>query len=422
MTSDASYVVPSTRPTNTPLPLVAISSDQDEEGIDCSPCCSNDILRRIFRNIFYGQILSLCLCGTGVSSQLLSDRGVNTPTAQNFLNYFLLSSIYGTMLVFRKGENAFLPVLRQRGWRYLLLAFIDVEANYVIVYAYQFTNLTSIQLLDCSTIPAVLLLSWLFLYKRYLVTHIIGVGICLVGIAVLIWADVLEGKGGSGDNRVLGDVLCLTGSILYAIGNVGEEFLVKQNSRIEYLGMVGLFGSIISGIQLAALEHHELASVNWSGTIIVFYLIFIASMFLFYSMVSVVVEKSSALMFNLSILTADFYTLIFGIFMFNYQFHELYFVSFDLVIIGSLIYSIRETERRDPDEPRNICCLICHCCKDDNAQTSSVRTESGIGTANNTMMYGATAYPETTDIKHCPLHGRQVPFLQQPINAVETYA
>ncbi len=49
---------------------------------------------------------------------------------------------------------------------------------------------------------------------------------------------------------VLGDALCLSAAVLYGAGNVGEEYLVKQNSRIEYLGMIGLFGSIISGIQL----------------------------------------------------------------------------------------------------------------------------------------------------------------------------
>ncbi|KAM3721764.1 Solute carrier family 35 member [Dirofilaria immitis] len=433
------YTVPSTKrmstPRNTLVQLGAISSYQEEEGIDCSPCCNNHVLRRTFRNIVYGQILSLCLCGTSVGSQLLSNRRVNTPTAQSFLNYFLLSSIYGTLLVFRKGENAFLPVLRQRGWRYLLLALIDVEANYIIVYAYQFTNLNSIQLLDCSTIPMVLLLSWLFLSTRYLLTHIIGVGICLLGITVLIWADALEGKEGSGDNRVLGDILCLTGSILYAVSNVGEEFLVKQNSRLEYLGMVGLFGSIISGIQLAVLEHRELALINWSSTIIVFYLLFAACMFLFYSMVSVVVQKSSALMFNLSVLTADFYALVFGLFMFKFEFHALYFVSFALVIFGSFIYSIRETEKRDPDEPRNLVCLLCHCCTNNDdqslgvpqqyvAQTSSAQTGSGIGTIDNTMICsGPTTHPKTTNIKHCPIHGRQAFFSQQqqPTDAMETY-
>lgn len=52
--------------------------------------------------------------------------------------------------------------------------------------------------MDCATIPTVLLLSCLFLSARYLVTHIIGVMVCLIGIAMLIWADVLEGKGLSG--------------------------------------------------------------------------------------------------------------------------------------------------------------------------------------------------------------------------------
>ncbi|VDN06941.1 unnamed protein product [Thelazia callipaeda] len=405
---------------------VAVQSYQDdEEGIDCSPCCSNDAVRRTFRNIVYGQILSLCLCGTGVSSQLLSNKEVNTPTAQSFLNYFLLSFIYGSMLVFRKGENSFLTVLRKRGWHYLLLSVVDVEANYIIVYAYQFSNLTSIQLLDCSTIPVVLLLSWLFLSTRYLLTHIIGVGMCLIGIAVLIWADALEGKGAiGGSNRVLGDVLCLTGSVLYAVGNISEEFLIKQNNRVEYLGMIGLFGSIISGIQLAVLEHNELASINWSGTIVMLYLLFAACMFLFYSMVSVVVQNSSALMFNLSILTADFYTLLFGLLLFQYEFYWLYIGSFLIIITGSIMYSIREPQIRDPGEPRIICCLLCRCCINDDHQIphtsqqfymSPISTggDIGIGLANNTVVSGKTeSHARITNIQQCPIHGRQLPFVQ----------
>ena len=76
----------------------------------------------------------------------------------------------------------------------------------MIVYAYQFTTLTSVQLLDCSTIPTVMLLSWLFLSVRYLISHIVGVCVCLVGIACLIWADILDDKGAAG-GRVLS--ICL---------------------------------------------------------------------------------------------------------------------------------------------------------------------------------------------------------------------
>ncbi|VDM53172.1 unnamed protein product [Angiostrongylus costaricensis] len=172
----------------------------------------------------------------------------------------------------------------------------------------------------------VLLLSWLFLSVRYLISHIIGVCICLIGIACLIWADILDGKGTiGGNNRLVGDMLCLGGSLLYSIANVSEEFLVKQHSRVEYLGMVGLFGSLISGVQLsvillltclAILEHKNLAQLDWNAMTISCLILFAISMFAFYSLVTVVLEKTSALMFNLSILTADFYSLLFGLFLF----------------------------------------------------------------------------------------------------------
>lgn len=48
------------------------------------------------------------------------------------------------------------------------------------------------------------------------------------------------------------------------------------------------------------------------------YSLFTVAMFTFYSLVSVVMERSSALMFNLSVLTADFYSLLAGIFIFSY--------------------------------------------------------------------------------------------------------
>lgn len=56
------------------------------------------------------------------------------------------------MIVCRSGDRNMLNVLRTRGWKYLILAFVDVQANYLIVYAYQFTNLTSIQVSFCKDI------------------------------------------------------------------------------------------------------------------------------------------------------------------------------------------------------------------------------------------------------------------------------
>ncbi|EYB97623.1 hypothetical protein Y032_0139g2128 [Ancylostoma ceylanicum] len=386
--------------------------DSEEDGINCSPCCDNENVSRTFRSIALGQVLSLCLCGTGISSQLLSNRGVNAPAAQSFTNYFLLCFVYCTALSCKAGEQGLLGVLRRRGLQYFLLALIDVEANYMIVYAYQFTNLTSVQLLDCSTIPMVLLLSWLFLSVRYLISHIIGVCICLIGIACLIWADILDEKGSIGGNhRVVGDLLCLGGAMLYAVANVSEEFLVKQHSRMEYLGMVGLFGSLISGVQLAVLEHKNLAQLDWSAATIGCFILFAVSMFIFYSLVTVVLQKTSALMFNLSTLTADFYSLLFGLFLFKDTFHYLYFVSFLVVVTGSVIYSIRETQRRDPNEPRRVCpCLFICCCCCDCCFEEVESTEGSLDVSPSPTVDRPTSiamYVGQTDPRDCPIHGRR---------------
>lgn len=54
----------------------------------------------------------------------------------------------------------------------------------------------------------------------------------------------------SGTNPLLGDLLCLGGSALYAISNVSQEFLVKNHSITEFLGLIGVSGCVVSAIQL----------------------------------------------------------------------------------------------------------------------------------------------------------------------------
>ena len=54
----------------------------------------------------------------------------------------------------------------------------------------------------------------------------------------------------AGSNKALGDVLVVAGAGLYGVSNVGQEFVVKHYPRSDFLGMIGLFGSLISGLQL----------------------------------------------------------------------------------------------------------------------------------------------------------------------------
>lgn len=54
----------------------------------------------------------------------------------------------------------------------------------------------------------------------------------------------------TGSNKLLGDLLCIAGATFYGISNVGQEYIVRSFDRVEFLGMLGFFGSIINGIQL----------------------------------------------------------------------------------------------------------------------------------------------------------------------------
>lgn len=112
--------------------------------------------------------------------------------------------MFTTTLACRPGEGGLLSVLKKRGWKYFFIAVADVEANYLVVQAYQYTTLTSVQLLDCFTIPVVLLLSWAVLKVRYQIIHIVGVSVCLMGIGCLVWADADENNEPA-KNRLLGN-------------------------------------------------------------------------------------------------------------------------------------------------------------------------------------------------------------------------
>lgn len=62
--------------------------------------------------------------------------------------------------------------------------------------------------------------------------------------------STLTSKIEKGANVILGDVLCLVGAVLYASANVLAEKFASKYDIYEYLSFLGLFGSIISAIQM----------------------------------------------------------------------------------------------------------------------------------------------------------------------------
>ncbi|RZB45682.1 Solute carrier family 35 member F1 [Glycine soja] len=103
-------------------------------------------------------------------------------------------------------------VLVQAKWYYyILLGLVDVEAKFLVVKAYQYTSLTSVMLLDCWSIPCVMLFTWIFIKTKYRFKKIIGLVVCIAGFVLVVLSD---------------------------------EFLVKNADRVELMAMLGLFGGI----------------------------------------------------------------------------------------------------------------------------------------------------------------------------------
>ncbi|KAJ1994305.1 hypothetical protein H4R33_000342 [Dimargaris cristalligena] len=305
-----------------------------------SRLCPQD-WRHTLRILAIGQLLSLCITSTSVCNQLAQEHGVSIPTTQSFLNYVLLTLVYLPYTIYRRGWRTWMRILRRRGWMYLGLAIVDVEGNYFVVKAYQYTSLLSAMLLDTWAIPVVVVLSYLLLKVRFHITQYLGVFVCLVGMALLVVADSITDRDYAGSNPLKGDLFCLLGATLYGVSNILEEFSVRQFPIYEVIGHLGFFGTIVNGIQLAILERNEIANTKWTRPAVLYVVLFDLSLFTMYSVTPYLFRLSSATFFNISLLTSDFYGLLFGLFLFHYRIHVLYPFAFVGIIIGIIVYNLR---------------------------------------------------------------------------------
>eukprot|EP00468_Gymnochlora_sp_CCMP2014_P010231 CAMPEP_0167755402 /NCGR_PEP_ID=MMETSP0110_2-20121227/8800_1 /TAXON_ID=629695 /ORGANISM="Gymnochlora sp., Strain CCMP2014" /LENGTH=270 /DNA_ID=CAMNT_0007641377 /DNA_START=298 /DNA_END=1107 /DNA_ORIENTATION=+ len=210
--------------------------------------------------------------------------------------------------------------------------------------AYQYTTITSVQLLDCFTIPVVMILSCYVLGARYRLWHYVGAITALLGLGLLVTADALQRKDESDEparGPLLGDFLVMAGACLYAISNIGQEYMVKERDRVEFLAFLGTFGAIISGIQMSILERPAIRTLceEADATIFLYLLGFTGCLLGMYVCVPLILERSSAAFMNLSLLTADFYSLLVALVLFSASPSVLYFVAFSVIICGLVVFN-----------------------------------------------------------------------------------
>ncbi|GMN39403.1 hypothetical protein TIFTF001_008637 [Ficus carica] len=287
--------------------------------------------------LFLGQLVSLTLALMSFTSSLIASLGVDAPLTQSLFIYLTLALAYGSLLLYRRQG------LRVSWYWYVLLAFVDVQGNYFVNKAYQFSSITSVTLLDCWTVAWVLVLTWIVLGTRYSKWQLFGAVICVTGLGLVLLSDAGVG-GGGGSKPLLGDALVILGTIFFAMSNVGEEFCVKKKDRIEVVSMIGVFGFLVTLCEIPFIELKHLESVSWTTSIVLAFAGYAMSGLMFYTLVPYVLKLSGATMLNLSILTADMWAVVFRIFFYHQQVDWLYYISFSIVVVGLVIYSVTEKD------------------------------------------------------------------------------
>ncbi|XP_024038476.1 solute carrier family 35 member F2 [Citrus clementina] len=288
-----------------------------------------------------GQLASLTFAATNFTSSFIANLGVDAPVTQSAFSYFTLALVYGGILLYRRQR------LQVSWYWYLLLGFVDLQGNFLANKAYQFTSITSVTLLDGCTIAWALILTRLLLGTRYSPLKLFGAGICMLGLGLLLLSDaeVVGGGGGGVSRPILGDILVIVGTMFYATMPQMQEYFVKKNDRVEVVCMIGVYGLLVSSIQLSMLELKSLELVKWSTDIILGFVGYAVSCFMFYTLATFVLKLGGAAMFNLSLLTADIWAVVFRIFFYQEQVDWLYFLAFAIVVFGLIIYS---TNEKDP--------------------------------------------------------------------------
>jgi len=153
----------------------------------------------------------------------------------------------------------------------------------------------------------------------------------------------------------------LGGCVFYGISNVSQEVLVKQFDRFEFLSMIGIFGTLISAIQIAIFERSNIAAVDWQDSEVWAYLLgFTLCLFAMYCAVPYLLMKSSALFMNLSFLTSDFWSILFALLLFDASLNFLYFVAFFVIIFGLIIYNLASVNITLQEGLTEICRFICN--------------------------------------------------------------
>jgi drug/metabolite transporter (DMT)-like permease len=319
------------------------------------------------------QILAVVFAGAGLCSEVLSDDDFIFPAFQSLCCYGILFMMWAPVYVWHKRnaprsqvsqENLLeaaapveqVPFYKRRHFFFASFSFLDFQSLYCLIFAYQFTSMVSVQLLDSLTLPVVMCLSVLFLCVGYKLHQVFAAVICVIGVVMMAVADILYNSTESSSNYILGDALILVSATLTGACCVMEDSYcnsAKKNADgtekskfdiiLDICFWLSVYGCVFSFIQmLVTMELFDLLGSNWEsswGWALFGFAVLRAS---YYTAVPILLQYSGATIMTLSLLTADFWTFLVAVVFYDFTYSSLYLVGMITIIVGILLFCVQD--------------------------------------------------------------------------------
>ena len=319
--------------------------------------------------LIVGQIIALLASSMNASSFTLNQHfGVNTQFFQMFWFYLLLSLHLFARKERLPSTNSSEPYytlpgtrirLRIPWWSYLIISMLDVFPNFMTLLSLRYTSLTSTTLLGSLTVPSTMFFSRHILAKVFTRYHYAGVCLCLAGGILTVWSDVDHDDDGglvhdtsttdeavvsAASYRYVGDLLAVAAALAYGLGDTIAEYSIKHIDREEYLGMLGVYGVIFTGLIFPWLEGDAVrrlffdlpATVKWQAIAVLVW--YVASVLLYYMTEASFLVKSDATLLNLSLQASNLWVILFSVVAYQDLPPAVFYLAVTLVVAGVFVY------------------------------------------------------------------------------------
>ena len=247
--------------------------------------------------------------------------------------------------------------LRTPWWYYLCLSVLDVGPNYLTLMSLKHTSLTSATLLGSLTIPSTMLVCRFLLAKEYKPQHFLGVVLCMAGGILTIWSDLDHANdqtvSSSHPHSYYGDTLAVVAALIYGVSDAAGEFWTKHVDRKEYLGMLGLFGSIFTLILFPLLERDSVYELFVDGSTFLpamgVILVYVPLLVTYYVSATLFMVSSDATLMNLSLQSSNVWAILFSLAAFRESPPLIFYIAVIFVVAGVFVYELLGNASQDPN-------------------------------------------------------------------------